>query len=160
MRQRKNSPALRAVYSEGCSLLVAAGHKKGTAGRSGLLVPVEGAVWDAGMQSPGMAGEAPWLRHRSRSPVLGTKAWCWWPWVTHRVLVRSPEGQPVTGDGMVPGAFLQVSLFPEVHFLCCSKSSPNSGLQQPQRCKQEGEREKEGGGQRKSHQEQGCLGRA
>lgn len=47
-----------------------------------------------------MAGEAPWLSHPSAA--AGTKAWCWWPGVTHRVLVTNPGG--TDGDRVWDGA--------------------------------------------------------
>lgn len=106
-----------------------------------------------GCEARGMAGEAPRPAFVLRPHACGSKRLA-----GRRVLVTSHGGQPVTGSGMGTGGFfLCLSLFPEVHFFSCVKSGRSSGLK---RCAREGEREKEGEGQRKSHQEQGCLGRA
>lgn len=68
--------------------------------------------------------------------------------MAHRVLVTSPEGQLVAGSEMVPAVFSRS--LPFQRSILVVKSNPSSGLQQPQCCMQEGEREKEGEGQRKA----------
>lgn len=143
---------------------------RGMAGARGGGQP----VWDAGMRSRGMATAAGLALPRSWGPRWGDSG--------HAPVAPGDSqagGQPVTSHGGTAGdkpwgdsqpagdreqdgggCFFQPLSLSRGPFFCCVKSKPSSGLKRPRRCRREGEREREGGGQRKSHREQGCLGRA
>lgn len=130
--------------------------RRGIAGTRGRGQP----VWDAGMRSRGMAGEAP--QRRSRSPGLGdhggvTVAARLWPQVTRRQegeKLRGTAGdREQDGGGVLFSASLsfQRSIFLPCYIQTEFRAQATPGLHAGRR---------EGEGQGKSHREQGCWGRA